>query len=161
ERSGELDRSLPFYLRSGHANARLRAVRIMERCGRLEAAIDLAGTAYDLPANEAEAEQARRTLRRLIRKSGRNAMSVVHRTQIDEIASELQRPALPTSVEQLARACLDRNEAPVYYVENTLINGLFGLLCWDAIFAPLPGAFFNPFQRAPADLHSTNFRERR
>ena len=30
-------------------------------------------------------------------------------------------------------------QAPVHYVENTLINGLFGLLCWPAIFAPLPG----------------------
>src|SRR5699024_4621843 len=36
-----------------------------------------------------------------------------------------------------------------------------GLLCWDAVFAPLPGAFFHPFQSGPADLHDSNFRLRR
>ncbi|HEY6132230.1 MAG TPA: VRR-NUC domain-containing protein, partial [Halioglobus sp.] len=45
-----------------------------------------------------------------------------------------------------------------YYVENTLINSLFGLLCWEAIFTPLPGAFFHPFQHGPADLLSPDFR---
>lgn len=51
--------------------------------------------------------------------------------------------------------------APVYYVENTLINSLFGLLCWPAIFKAMPGAFFHPFHRGPADLHSADFYLRR
>jgi hypothetical protein len=38
---------------------------------------------------------------------------------------------------------------------------LFGLLCWRAIFAPMPGAFFHPFHRAPADLASASFYARR
>jgi hypothetical protein len=42
-------------------------------------------------------------------------------------------------------------------VENTLFNGLFGLLFWPAIFAPLPGAFFHPFQVGPADLYREDF----
>jgi len=49
----------------------------------------------------------------------------------------------------------------VHYVENGLINSLFGLLCWDAIFAPIPGAFFHDFQYGPADLESPYFYERR
>ncbi len=49
----------------------------------------------------------------------------------------------------------------MHYVENGLINSLFGLLCWEAIFAPLPGSFFHPFQRGPADLHSEDFHARR
>ncbi|MNG83854.1 VRR-NUC domain protein [compost metagenome] len=48
-----------------------------------------------------------------------------------------------------------------HYVENTLFNSLFGLLCWEAIFAPVPGAFFNPFQAAPQDLHDSDFQQRR
>ncbi|MBN3726924.1 VRR-NUC domain-containing protein, partial [Burkholderia sp. Ac-20379] len=36
-----------------------------------------------------------------------------------------------------------------------------GLLCWDAVFAAVPGAFFHPFQRGPADLHAPDFRLRR
>jgi len=34
-------------------------------------------------------------------------------------------------------------------------------LFWDAVFAPVPGAFFHPFQSGPADLHSPDFRLRR
>ena len=56
---------------------------------------------------------------------------------------------------------LSREEAPVYYVENALINGLFGLLCWRAIFSAIPGAFFHPFHRGPADLASADFVPRR
>jgi hypothetical protein len=56
---------------------------------------------------------------------------------------------------------LTQPDAPVHYVENTLINALFGLLCWEAIFSPVPGAFFHPFHRGPVDLHSADFRQRR
>jgi len=56
---------------------------------------------------------------------------------------------------------LHQPQAPVHYVENSLINSLFGLLCWPAIFAPLPGAFFHPFQRGPVDLFSEDFHQRR
>jgi len=34
---------------------------------------------------------------------------------------------------------LQQDDAPVHYVENALLCSLFGLLCWEAIFAPLPG----------------------
>jgi VRR-NUC domain len=51
--------------------------------------------------------------------------------------------------------------APVHYVENGLLNSLFGLLCWQAIFAPVAGAFFHEFQAAPADLLAPDFRSRR
>jgi hypothetical protein len=49
----------------------------------------------------------------------------------------------------------------IHYVENGLVNSLFGLLCWKAIFAPIPGAFFHDFQYGPADLASGEFVERR
>jgi hypothetical protein len=42
-----------------------------------------------------------------------------------------------------------------------LLNSLFGLLFWQAIFAPIAGAFFHEFQAAPADLHAPEFRSRR
>jgi len=46
-------------------------------------------------------------------------------------------------------------------VENGLLNSLFGLLCWQAIFAPVAGAFFHEFQAAPADLLAPDFHTRR
>jgi hypothetical protein len=68
------------------------------------------------------------------------------------------------SVEIVVRDYLAQQEGPhstVHYVENGLINSLFGLLFWDAIFAPIPGAFFHDFQYGPADLGSGRFYERR
>ncbi len=64
-------------------------------------------------------------------------------------------------MEGVVQQHLMQDEAPVYYVENTLINSLFGLLCWPAIFKAMPGAFFHPFHRGPADLHSADFYQRR
>jgi hypothetical protein len=49
----------------------------------------------------------------------------------------------------------------VHYVENGLFTGLFGLAYWDVIFAPVRGAFNNPFQSAPADMYEQGFRQRR
>ncbi|MGV5595958.1 VRR-NUC domain-containing protein, partial [Burkholderia pseudomallei] len=74
---------------------------------------------------------------------------------------ELAHPGVPYPVEYVARDHLSRADAPVFYVENALVNSLFGLLCWEPVFAAVPGAFFHPFQRGPADLHAPDFRARR
>lgn len=73
----------------------------------------------------------------------------------------LARPDAFVSVEFAVRDHLAQPAAPVHYVENTLINSLFGLLCWEPVFAAVPGAFFHPFQRGPADLHAPDFAVRR
>jgi len=68
------------------------------------------------------------------------------------------------ALEFAVRDQLARHAEPhctVHYVENGLINSLFGLLCWNVIFAPIPGAFFHDFQRGPADLESPYFYGRR
>jgi VRR-NUC domain len=54
-----------------------------------------------------------------------------------------------------------RDSSTVRYVENGLIAALFGLLCWPAIFAPVPGAFFHDFHHGPIDLESGHFYRRR
>jgi hypothetical protein len=74
---------------------------------------------------------------------------------------QLPYPDPPQRVEIVVSEHLSTPEAPVVYVENTLLNSLFGLLCWDAIFTPLPGAFFHPFHAAPADLLEPQFQQRR
>ena len=48
-----------------------------------------------------------------------------------------------------------------FYVENTLITGVFGLCIWDIIFAPVKGAFYHPFHNAPADFNDPGFRTTR
>jgi hypothetical protein len=41
--------------------------------------------------------------------------------------------------------------------ENSLLKTLTGLIYWEAIFSPQPGAFTNPFQVAPHDLYEPDF----
>ena len=64
-------------------------------------------------------------------------------------------------VEEIALQYLTRDKSVGWWCENALINGLFGLTFWDIVFAPLPGAFHNPFQRGPSDLLLPDFRRNR
>ena len=41
------------------------------------------------------------------------------------------------------------------------MNGLFGLAFWEQIFAPVAGAFNNPYQSVPADMYERTFSARR
>lgn len=41
--------------------------------------------------------------------------------------------------------------------ETRIITTLFGILFWDIIFLPIPGAFETPFQTAPLDIAEDAF----
>ncbi|KAL4077221.1 VRR-NUC domain-containing protein [Scleroderma yunnanense] len=61
------------------------------------------------------------------------------------------------TVEMLA---LQRYEGQGYkgiHCEARIIAMLFGLLFWDIIFAPIPGAFETPYQTAPLDIAEDSF----
>ncbi|HAB09156.1 MAG TPA: nuclease, partial [Alcanivorax sp.] len=158
ERAGELERAGALYHHCRHPGARGRQLRVLERREQYDAALILAREADQAPESEAERQQLRRLLPRLHRKLGlpRPTPAAPARPQVLHLSLP---PA--ASVEQAAAQALATPEAPVHYVENSLIPGLFGLLFWDAIFAPVPGAFFHPFQSGPADLHHPQFRCRR
>ncbi|KAF8178661.1 hypothetical protein K438DRAFT_1681003 [Mycena galopus ATCC 62051] len=44
-----------------------------------------------------------------------------------------------------------------FHSETRLLTTLFGLLFWDIIFAPVPGAFETPWQRGPLDIGEDSF----
>ncbi|MEM5312806.1 VRR-NUC domain-containing protein [Paraburkholderia sp. JHI869] len=159
ERAGEPELAWRAYLDCGHPESRYRRVRVLEQLSRHEEALALAQTIADAPQNEEEAQRAARTLGRLARTRAKAKTNA----ERGFAQLELTLPAAPGAlrVEEAARLALATAQAPVFYVENTLINALFGLLCWPALFAPLPGAFFHPFQRGPADLHAADFVARR
>lgn len=158
ERAGELERAGALYRDCRHPGARGRQLRVLERREHYDAALTLARDAEQAPESEAERQQLRRLLPRLHRKLGLPRPSPAPPTRPEVLHLSLPPAA---SVEQAAAQALATTEAPVYYVENSLLPGLFGLLFWDAIFAPVPGAFFHPFQSGPADLHHPDFRHRR
>ncbi|MFC0168627.1 VRR-NUC domain-containing protein [Pseudoduganella danionis] len=150
-----------LYADSLYPGARARAIRVLEKDGRSGPAYALLQQAMQAPESAAERQQLLRMAPRLARAVGQPKPARVEQAQPQRIDLQLAPPAVATYVELVVREHLHQDAAPVYYVENALINSLFGLLCWDAIFSPIPGAFFHPYHRAPADLHSADFRQRR
>ncbi|ANF56576.1 VRR-NUC domain-containing protein [Halotalea alkalilenta] len=158
ERHGHSERSLSIYALCQAQGARVRRVRLLERLGRTEAALSLARQAQDAPESAEERQQLSRIAPRLHRRLGLPRPTVAKSAPVESFELRLPRSL---SVEAAVRDHLTRPEAPVHYVENGLLNSLFGLLCWEAIFAPISGAFFHPFHTGPADLMREGFVERR
>jgi len=164
ERAGEGELALWLYHQagwpadSGSAEARIRHLRLLERQGQHAEAHALGEALAGGSPGEAEAQALSRLLPRLRRRLGLAAPS-----RKAAPAPECLKFCLPLSpsVERAVGEYLHRDSAPVAYVENTLLTGLFGLLCWEALFAPLPGAFFHPFHSGPADLYREDFVARR
>jgi hypothetical protein len=161
ERCDEPENALAIYRSCRYPGARLRTIRVMERCGDIEPALALADAAANAPESEAEYQALQRMLPRLRRKLGHATTSSNSRVKPDSISLNLPHTAVLPPVESAVCAYFSRQDAPVFYVENALLNSLFGLLCWPAIFAALPGAFFHPFHHGPADLNSPDFHQRR
>ena len=161
EQCGEPESALALYRRCSHPGARLRVIRVLESCGRIGDARTLAELAAAAPESEAELQSLQRVLPRLRRKLGQADIASSKRGKPESIALSLPLDGDCSSVEAAACAHFARADAPVFYVENALFNSLFGLLCWPAIFAALPGAFFHPFHHGPADLASPDFHARR
>jgi tetratricopeptide (TPR) repeat protein len=164
EKEQELPQALEMYKGCQHPEARLRTIRVLERLERFAEAAELLARVLEAPASELEAQRSARILPRLNRKLGIKELHQPprrrrHRHSWEELELEIPHP--PQRVELAVAEHLTTPNAPVLYVENTLLNTLFGLLCWDAIFAPLPGAFFHEFHAAPADLLDPDFQRKR
>lgn len=161
EKLGDWEAALVIYGDCAYPGARHRAIRVLEKSLRHHAAWALLGQAMAAPESEAEHQLLLRMAPRLRRQLGHARQASAPVAAIERIDLELAFPSQPCHVEGAVQAHLARADAPVYYVENTLINSLFGLLCWPAIFKAVPGAFFHPFQSGPADLHGADFHQRR
>lgn len=159
ERDGDELAALTLYRQTPYAGSRQRQIRVLERLGEVEQAYALATQAAAAPESDAEAQLVERALVRLRRQLGLPNPKRLRASDAGRLDLALPRPAM--SVEFAVQAHLHDDNAPVHYVENTLICSLFGLLCWEAIFAPLPGAFFHPFHAGPVDLLAPDFHARR
>jgi hypothetical protein len=161
EKDGDLDAALSVYRECAHPGARVRAVRVLERQDRWEDAAALATAAEAAPEDETERQLLARIVPRLRRRLGvsEGARRRPSGWSTFEVSVPAQAEEIP--VEIATSVFLTEPDAPVHYVENALINSLFGLLCWDVVFLPLPGAFFHEFHAAPADLYAPEFHRRR
>ena len=144
-----------------YPGARGRAIRVLEKDEQPQAAYERLEIALAAPESEAEQQLLLRMAPRLRRKLGHARQAASAPAPVERIDLLLPHPGAACYVEGVVQQHLMQDDSPVYYVENTLINSLFGLLCWPAIFKAMPGAFFHPFHRGPADLHSADFYQRR
>ncbi|WP_409525535.1 VRR-NUC domain-containing protein [Nitrincola sp. MINF-07-Sa-05] len=179
ERQGLTELALDTYRISRHREARVRRLRVLERQGQIEQAWPILCEALVQPVNEAEALSLQRLYTR-IRKRLQTVLSDPQHPLNDPDYPPVCQPkpepsvsgrqSIPThtlllpphpSVELAVAEHLSEPDAPACYVENTLFNALFALLCWEALYAPLPGAFFHPFHAAPTDLYREDFVARR
>jgi len=164
ERSANRGAALTVLSTCTHRGARLRAIRLHERAHEWSMARELCLQAQRNPENDSEHAQVSRLLPRLNRRQGVSGTNPPGTIGIPAFDIEIDMPADDYIVEYLVRDRLaqqSRENTRIHYVENSLVMSLFGLLCWTAIFAPIPGAFFHDFQYGPADLSSGQFYERR
>jgi hypothetical protein len=164
ERQGDSHSALVLYSSCKHRGARLRTIRLRERAQEWQIARDLSLMALQNPESETERQKLQRILPRLNRRLGVPKPESCAPTCIPSFDLVVGQPKPGTPVEYTVRdhlACCAQDNSTVHYVENGLVNSLFGLLCWTAIFAPIPGAFFHDFHTGPADLTSGHFHARR
>jgi hypothetical protein len=150
-----------LYARCSFPGARGRAIRVLEKNKQYAQAYQLLLAAQRALESDAERQQLLRISPRLTRRLGRPTTRAPRPPVVATLELRLPAPIDGRWVEGAVRDHLARSDAPVFYVENTLVNALFGLLCWRAVFSAIPGAFFHPFHRGPADLYSPDFSQRR
>jgi hypothetical protein len=161
EKEKDWEQAHAVYAECRYPGARGRAMRVLEKHEKFDQAYALYEQASAAPESEAERQHLLRIGPRLARKLGHPKGPARRAPPVQRLDLSLARPGGEWRVEGVVLAHLQRDDAPVFYVENTLANSLFGLLCWPALFAAIPGAFFHPFHRGPADLYSADFHARR
>ncbi len=159
ERIGNHGQALHLYRLAALPPSRERQVRILERQGTTEEALELCRKIMSDPWEETELEFAERYIRKLSRKLGLPVVKVESVEMPTENLELVHNPLM--SIEEAVLRYFQEQGFSGYHAENVLWVGLFGLAFWDIVFLSLPGTFFNRYQRGPRDLFRPEFRRRR
>lgn len=163
ERLGQSDIAVPLYQQCKLPPSRERQARIHHQQGNIQQALKLCRVIIDAPIDESEHQFANEFATRLIKQNRLDPLpgiSIQSKYTPEMIELELDNQP---SVEQAVVNHYQRQGGTeaCYYLENTLFNGVLGLLIWEAIFAPITGAFHNPFQYRPGDFYDNDFVNKR
>jgi hypothetical protein len=146
-----------LYAGSRQPPARERRARLLASRGDVAAALRLCEQIQQEPWCETEVDFAARQIPALKRKLKQKCRPRPR----DCFETETLYLPRAAPVELAAARHYAADWRSVHYVENLLINGSFGLAFWDEIFSAAPGAFVHPFQSAPLDMFSREFRSAR
>lgn len=153
ERLEALDIAAQIYSQTTRPPARERLARIQAKSGNTDSALTLCKAIQALPLDTDELDFANTFGARLAKKAQQCFTSPARHAPPE---STLQLHAGNLSVE-FSVALHYAKTGKCYYLENSLLNGIFGLAFWDIIFAPVSGVFFHPFQHQPTDFYESEF----
>ena len=183
ERLGETDPALNIYSGCALHPARERQCRILFNRGEFNRCAMLCLQIWQSPWSEQERQFVLTFMARVIKKLKTQTDETADAQLLqacDSVGRQQQSPKeyLLTAerdqcwqndgVEQAALQALSlfkkqqkEPEGQGFYVENSLINSVFGLFFWPVIFAEVPGAFYHAFQYRPDDLYDPDFLQSR
>lgn len=152
------EQSLHWFEQTKLPPSRERQARIYDALDELELMSDVVTKIITQPHDLAEQEVAAKLEQRLQRKKGIR----VPRAQKPQVVTQhLELDLTEQRVEMAVKSHFESLGYQVYYLENLLLNGLFGLTYWQAIFASVEGAFLNRYQYRPLDLYHADFCSKR
>ena len=157
ERLGDTDAALQLFEQSQYPPARERRVRILLAEENLDEANIIIDDMAMKPMSESELQVANR-LRKQWAKISDTPVKTEKRFRPETSTLTLSQSALRVELETQK---FYSKMGDCFYTENELVNGVLGLFIWDIIFSPIAGVFYNPFQHAPSDFYSSEFRETR
>ena len=143
EREKRLDYALVAYACVDTPPARERRVRILTKANNIHEANRLLAEIEQSPRSATERLFAER-----FGKRGGGYQPPTTTIEIDET---------PESVEDYVLLELIQDGGWGVHSENLMLKTLTGLIYWPICFAPIPGAFTNPFQSGPQDLYAADF----
>ncbi len=162
ERLGQLQAANRLYRQCLLPPCRERRARIHAQRDKPRKALKLCRHIIEQPLDEQELQFACQFALRLGKRhdleppAAAEQLRITHRPPIVDLELDYQ-----DSVEQAVAEHYGSTGDDCFYVENSLFTGVLGLLIWDAVFAALPGAFYNPYQYRPSDFYAHDFTSRR
>jgi len=157
--------ALTCYQKSSQPPSRERQARILFRQGNFTTALALCDVMLNQPMDESEswfADGFKQRCRKKLNKTFTASKPFRPASQTITLARPSQLPGKGHSIERLTgQQYCHKAKGGFFYVENWLLNALFGLTFWPAVFARVRGAFTHPFQAQPHDLFEAGFQLRR
>ncbi|QLK48477.1 VRR-NUC domain-containing protein [Vibrio owensii] len=158
ERINELEIAIALFETTTLAPSRERRARIYDKLEQNDLFSDIVTETLTHPIDVSEFEVAQKLEQRVKRKQG---LKVPRATKPECNEYRIELDLSQQRVELATKAHFESLGWTVFYSENTLLNSLLGLTLWDAIFAPIEGAFINAYQHRPLDLYHADFVDKR
>ncbi|GMQ48685.1 VRR-NUC domain-containing protein [Vibrio sp. 10N] len=158
ERNGAFDDALNLFNQTITPPSRERQARILKAQAKFENALEIVESMLEGPLSIEEFEVAERLSAPLYK-----ALRIP-KPKAEKLSPPETHRTLDLNTHRVELAVVEALKSEgwqAFYLENQFLNTLFGLAFWDILFAPIEGAFVNPYQRQPLDLYRKDFVENR